>query len=48
MIQKKSIKAIGDLPQNPFATFTNHLTSIPNESILEKVTNKALLLGQKR
>ena len=41
MIQKRNIKAIGDLPQNPFATFTNQFTSIPNASIVEKFLNKA-------
>ena len=46
MIQKRNIKAIGDLPQNPFATFTNQFTSILNQSILEKVINKACFQGK--
>ena len=41
MIQKRNIKPIEDLPQNPFVTFTNQFTSIPNERIVEKFLNKA-------
>ena len=41
MIQKRNIKPIEDVPQNPFATFTNQFTSIPNERIVEKFLNKA-------